>query len=122
MAITASSGDQGANGDHPTWPQNLTTVISAGGTSLHTSGSGFRQTAWDGAGSGCSRDLGPAVGQPASIASACGGHRASSDLSTVADPATGVSVYDTFAPATGSTATASRSSAGRVRRPRSSPP
>jgi hypothetical protein len=101
VAIMASSGDQGANGDHPTWPQNLATVISAGGTSLHSSSTGFRQSAWDGAGSGCSRDLGPAVGQPAAVASACGGHRATSDLSSVADPATGVSVYDSFAPATG---------------------
>jgi hypothetical protein len=101
VTITASSGDEGTNGDHPNWPQNLTTVISAGGTSLHPSGSGFRQSAWDGAGSSCSRNLAPAAGQPASVASACGGHRASSDLSSVADPATGVSVYDTFAPATG---------------------
>ncbi len=101
VAITASSGDDGANGDNPTWPQNLTTVISAGGTSLQVSGSTVRQSAWDEAGSGCSRDLGPAVGQPASVAAACGGHRASSDLSTVADPATGVSVYDSFAPASG---------------------
>ena len=101
VVITASSGDSGANGDAASWPQNLTTVISAGGTSLHVSGSGFRQSAWAGAGSSCSRDLRPAAGQPASVASACGGHRASSDLSTVADPNTGVSVYDSFAPASG---------------------
>lgn len=101
VAITASSGDDGATGDAPSWPQNLTTVISAGGTSLHASGSTFRQSAWTGAGSSCSRDLPPATGQPASVASACGGHRASADLSTVADPDTGVSIYDSFAPASG---------------------
>jgi hypothetical protein len=98
VAVVASSGDNGANGDEPIWPQNLATVISAGGTSLYPSGTGFAQTAWTGAGSSCSTDVGPAVGQPDSVSSACDGHRAASDLSAVADPFTGVSVYDSFSP------------------------
>lgn len=112
MAILASSGDSGYNGPYASWPQNLTTVISAGGTSLYRSSStatGYAETAWSGgpgffgnvgAGSSCAVDLPAAVGQPATIAANCNGHRASSDMSAVSDPYTGVAVYDSYAPAT----------------------
>src|SRR6201999_2380019 len=56
---------------------------------------------WSGAGSGCETDLPAAIGAPASASANCGGHRASSDVSAVADPATGVAVYDTYAPYSG---------------------
>lgn len=100
IAVTASTGDSGFNGPAPTWPANLTTVTAVGGTSLVQSqvSHQWSEAAWAGAGSGCTTDLGPAVGQPARIAGYCGGHRASSDISAVADPATGVAVYDTWAP------------------------
>lgn len=109
VAVVASSGDSGVNVLGNIWPSALTTVISAGGTSLYTdqtNSRGFTETAWgsdsgDGAGSGCTTDLGPANHQPASVASACNGYRASSDISAVADPNTGVAVYNSYAPATG---------------------
>ena len=105
MAVLASSGDGGFEGNlHTGWPQNLPWVTSVGGTSLfatNTAGTAFSQTAWSGAGSGCETDLPAAIGQPPADAAFCGGHRANSDVSAVADPATGVAVYDTYAPATG---------------------
>jgi subtilase family serine protease len=105
MAVLASSGDGGFEGNqHTGWPQNLPWVTSAGGTSLfatNTAGTQFTQTAWSGAGSGCETDLPAAIGQPPAVAAFCGGHRADSDVSAVADPATGVAVYDTYAPFSG---------------------
>lgn len=101
VALYASTGDSGANGDDPAWPSNLPTVIAAGGTSLYPQGNHYAQTAWNQAGSGCSRDLPPAIGQPKAISKVCGGHRASSDISADADPFTGVSVYDSYAPESG---------------------
>jgi hypothetical protein len=104
VAIVASSGDSGFTGPFGAWPQSLPTVISAGGTSLYQSGTsktGFSEVAWSGAGSGCTPDVGPASGQPASISRACGGKRVGSDISAVADPTTGVAVYDSYAPDSG---------------------
>jgi hypothetical protein len=83
------------------WPQNLRSVVSTGGTTMtasSTSATGFSQTAWDGAGSGCAPDLAAAYGQPASVAKDCKGHRAVSDVAAVAD---NVAVYDSYAPSSG---------------------
>jgi subtilase family serine protease len=104
VAILASSGDGGFEYDQAGWPQDLPTVTSVGGTSLYatnSAGTKFTQTGWSEAGSSCSSDLPPAVGQPPSVSAACGGHRASSDVSAVADPGTGVAVYDTYTPFSG---------------------
>jgi hypothetical protein len=109
VAVIASTGDSGVNVDGNLWPSDLTTVIAAGGTALYvdpTNARGYTETAWsddegDGTGSGCSFDLGPAFGQPDSVSSACYGSRADSDISADADPITGVAVYDSYAPATG---------------------
>ena len=101
MAVVSSSGDGGSNLDFGQWPQGLPTVTSAGGTSLYpdsSSSRGYTEVAWNGAGSGCSTDLPPAVGQPTSISDYCNGHRAASDISAVADPYTGVAVYDSYSP------------------------
>jgi subtilase family serine protease len=104
MAIVSSSGDDGFLADEGQWPQSLRTVTSAGGTSLYVDKSatrGYREVAWNGAGSGCSADLAAAVGQPAVVSKACHRHRAASDISAVADPYTGVAVYDSYAPFSG---------------------
>jgi subtilase family serine protease len=103
VAVFASSGDGGAEPFSAAWPQDLPTVISAGGTSLYPSATarGYTEVAWAGAGSSCSSDLPPANGQPKSISSVCDGTRAASDISADADPNTGVAVYDSYAPATG---------------------
>ena len=104
MAVVTASGDYGANfvPQYNTWPQTMTTVTVAGGTSVYpdpSSRSGYTELAWNGAGSGCATDQPPAEGQPKSISSLCPGGRgrAYSDLSAVADPYTGVAVYDTYA-------------------------
>jgi subtilase family serine protease len=116
VAIVASSGDNGYTGSSQIWPQELPWVTSAGGITL-TSGDGgqtFTKSAWGGqftssdgttkwvgAGSGCALDLPAAVGQPAAVAANCNGHRAVSDVSADADPHTGVAVYDTYTPDSG---------------------
>jgi subtilase family serine protease len=99
MAVLASSGDSGYEGNvHTGWPQNLPWVVSVGGTSLLQSGDSYTDIAWSGAGSGCETDLPAAIGAPTSVSANCGGHRAASDVSAVADPNTGVSVFDTYSP------------------------
>lgn len=104
MAIVSASGDDGFLGDEGQWPQNLRTVTSTGGTSLYAAANTTRkyaEVAWNGAGSGCTPDVKPAMGQPTSISKYCDGHRTASDVSAVADPYTGVAVYDSYAPASG---------------------
>ncbi len=103
LPIVSSSGDGGFLDTEGQWPQSLPTVISAGGTSLYpqTGARGYTEVAWNGAGSGCTPDLPPAAGQPKKVSSQCDGARAASDVSAVADPYTGVAVYDSYAPGSG---------------------
>lgn len=96
VAITVSTGDSGFNGGtHQDWPSDLPTTIAVGGTTLRGPG---QETAWTGGGSGCETRFTGAVGQPAAVTALCGGHRAAADVSSVADPNTGVAVFDTYAP------------------------
>src|SRR5262252_1646476 len=96
IAITASSGDAGFGVQYPAASQYVT---AAGGTSLtpSTNARGWSEAAWSGAGSGCSV-LEPAPSWQASNANVAGvcSKRATADVSAVADPNTGVSVYDSF--------------------------
>jgi subtilase family serine protease len=104
MPIVSSSGDSGFTIRQGSWPESLRTVTSVGGTSLYKDNSnsrGYSEVAWNGAGSNCTKDLGPAEGQPASVTRYCRGHRTDSDVSAVADPYTGVAVYDSYAPGSG---------------------
>jgi subtilase family serine protease len=89
-AITVSTGDAGYGVEYPASSRYVTAV---GGTSLRTSTStrGWTETAWSGAGSGCSKYNTALSGQPALTGCA---KRAVADVSAVADPATGVAVYD----------------------------
>jgi len=91
VAITASSGDSGYGAQAPAAFNTLTAV---GGTSLRLTAGGLRQseTVWSGAGSGCSAYIGKPSWQHDSACS----RRTIADVSAVADPATGVSVYDSF--------------------------
>ncbi len=91
VAITASSGD---NGYGVEVPAAYNTVTAVGGTSLTRNGSarGWTETAWSGAGSGCSAYISKPSWQHDS---GCA-HRTVADVSAVADPNTGVSVYDTY--------------------------
>lgn len=99
--ITVSTGDSGYVGTSGTWPQNLRTVIGVGGTTLTKTDSkrGWSESAWYGAGSSCSPDLKPAVGQPKSVSKDCKGMRADADMS--GDAAVQIAVYDGYAPYSG---------------------
>jgi subtilase family serine protease len=91
IAITVSSGDGGFGAEFPAASQYVTAV---GGTSLRRDGSprGFTETVWSGAGSGCSAFITKPSWQTDTGCS----HRTVADVSAVADPNTGVSVYDTY--------------------------
>ena len=91
VAITVSSGDNGYGVEFPAASQYVTAV---GGTSLTTNADGSRasETAWSGAGSGCSAYIAKPSWQTDTGCS----RRTVADVSAVADPNTGVAVYDTF--------------------------
>jgi subtilase family serine protease len=91
VVITASSGD-GSYGVEV--PAAYKTVVAVGGTSLSRSSStrGWTETAWSGAGSGCSGYITKPTWQTDSGCS----RRTVADVSAIADPNTGVSVYDTY--------------------------
>lgn len=91
IVITASSGDGGFGVEVPA---AFNTVVAVGGTSLSRSSStrGWSETAWSGAGSGCSAFISKPSWQKDS---GCA-RRTVADVSAVADPNTGVSVFDTF--------------------------
>jgi subtilase family serine protease len=96
IAVTASTGDSGYGVE---WPAASPYVTAVGGTSLTTASNarGWTETAWSGAGSGCSAyEAQPAWQATAAITAVCA-KRATADVSAVADPNTGVSVYDTYA-------------------------
>ena len=89
VAITVSTGDSGYEVNYPASSQYVTAV---GGTTLKRDGStrGFAETAWSGAGSGCSAyEPKPAWQKD----TGCAG-RTVADVAAVADPNTGVAVYD----------------------------
>ncbi len=97
VAITASSGDFGFGVEYPAASQFVTAV---GGTTLTRDGStrGWHETAWGsstlgsvGAGSGCSAHE---PKPPWQHDTGCAGTRTVADVAAVADPNTGVAVYD----------------------------
>lgn len=91
-AITAATGDRGYNATAQ-WPAILPSVIGVGGTTL-TSITPRVETAWSGAGSGCSKVYAKPGFQNA-LNTGCT-MRAEADVSADADPFTGVAAYDTF--------------------------
>ena len=96
VAITVSSGDKGYAAG-PQFPASSPHVTAVGGTSLKTSRTaprGWTETAWSGAGSGCSA----LYAKPAWQSDTGCAMRMIADVSAVADPTTGVAI---FGPATG---------------------
>ncbi|HMG25734.1 MAG TPA: S53 family peptidase [Acidimicrobiia bacterium] len=91
VAITASSGDGGYGVEVPA---AYNTVVAVGGTNLKadTSARGWTETAWSGAGSGCSSQ----ISKPSWQKDAGCSNRTVADVSAVADPNTGVAVYDSY--------------------------
>ena len=92
VAITVSSGDSGNGAEYPATSRYVTAV---GGTSLRTASNsrGWTETAWSGAGSGCSSFDAKPTWQ--TVTTNCT-RRAEADVSAVADPNTGVAVYQTY--------------------------
>ncbi len=91
VAITVSSGDNGYGAEYPAASQYVTAV---GGTTLSSGGGtrGWSETAWSGAGSGCSAyDAKPSWQHDTGCAK-----RTIADVSAVADPNTGLAVYDSY--------------------------
>ncbi|TMK28180.1 MAG: hypothetical protein E6G64_10265 [Actinobacteria bacterium] len=91
VSFFVSSGDAGLPAEYPSASPN---VISVGGTTLHFSGGNFSsETGWSGSGGGCSAyETKPSTQSTGSVN--CNGMRATPDVSLDADPASGVSVYD----------------------------
>jgi len=93
VSFFVSSGDNGTPAEYPSSSPN---VISVGGTTLHFSGGSFSsETGWSGSGGGCSVYENRNAAQSTGSIN-CNGKRATPDVSLVADPASGVSVYDSF--------------------------
>jgi hypothetical protein len=92
VAVVASSGDSGYGVGYPAASQYVTSV---GGTALVRDSStsrGWSETAWWGAGSGCSQyEPKPAFQQDTGCA-----NRTVADVSAVADPSTPVAIYQTY--------------------------
>ena len=91
VAITVSSGDSGYGVEYPAASRYVTAV---GGTTLsHASNTrGWSETAWSGAGSGCSAyDAKPSWQTDTGCSK-----RTVADVSAVADPNTGLAVYDSY--------------------------
>ncbi|MGC0339672.1 S53 family peptidase [Streptomyces sp. SLBN-8D4] len=96
VAITVSAGDEGYGAEYPAASKYVTSV---GGTALSKSSTtrGWTESVWntsstEGTGSGCSSyDAKPSWQTDTGCTK-----RMISDVSAVADPATGVSVYDSY--------------------------
>jgi subtilase family serine protease len=91
VAITASSGDSGYG---VSWPASSQYVTGVGGTTLSSAGNarGWSETAWSGAGSGCSAfEPKPSWQHDSGCAK-----RTVADVAADADPNSGLGVYDTY--------------------------
>jgi subtilase family serine protease len=95
VSFFVSAGDAGLPAEYPS---SSPKVISVGGTRLSNIGSpSFQETGWSNGGGGCSQYETATAAQSGFSGYAqvkCGGKRATPDLSLDADPASGVSVYD----------------------------
>ena len=91
IAVTASSGDGGYGVEYPAASQY---VVGVGGTTLTPASNtrGWTETAWSGAGSGCSKYETKPAWQTDSGCTM----RTVADVSAVADPNTGVAVFDDY--------------------------
>jgi subtilase family serine protease len=103
VSFFVSAGDAGLPAEYPSSSPN---VISVGGTTLTLNGNTVvSETGWSGGGGGCSLyenatqaqsafRVSSASGDIGYAQAGCAGKRATPDVSLVADPATGVAVYD----------------------------
>lgn len=89
-AITVSSGDSAA----PYYPAVSPFVLAVGGTSLSGGSGSWNESAWSLSGQGCSAYEPKPEWQGNNR---CEGKRSTTDVAAVADPQTGVSMYDSTA-------------------------
>lgn len=91
VIITASAGDSGYGVQ---MPAAFKGIVAVGGTSLSRADNarGWTETVWNGTGSGCSQFISKPTWQKDSGCQ----KRTVSDVSAVADPATGVAIYNTY--------------------------
>ena len=91
VVITASAGDSGYGVQ---LPAAFNSVVAVGGTSLSRANNdrGWTESVWSGTGSGCSQFVSKPSWQTDNGCS----NRTVADVSAVADPATGVAVYNTY--------------------------
>jgi hypothetical protein len=104
VVITASAGDCGYFNEHcendleaANFPASSPDVVAVGGTGLYDSGGSWSSTVWEGGGSGCSVAFTAQLWQSEAAnfsATACDGGRSVADVAAVANPYTGVDVYD----------------------------
>jgi subtilase family serine protease len=92
VAVTVSAGDAGYGVSYPAASQYVTSV---GGTTLTktSGGRGWKETVWSGTGSGCSTK---SEAKPSWQHDTGCAHRTDNDVAAVANPSTGVAVYDTY--------------------------
>src|SRR5581483_8770390 len=99
VSIFVASGDDGAAAG-PSYPATAPGVIAVGGTRLTGIGTAsLAETGWSGSGGGCSRFEAAHPAQaafPGYGALNCAGKRAAPDVALVADPRSGVSVYNSY--------------------------
>ena len=90
VAVTVASGDSGYGVE---WPADYPQVVAVGGTSLLRASNprGWDEIVWTGTGSGCSTFPKPSWQADAGCAK-----RTDNDVAAVADPETGVAIYDSF--------------------------
>ncbi|HVX84024.1 MAG TPA: proprotein convertase P-domain-containing protein [Phycisphaerae bacterium] len=92
ITFLASTGDNGSPGGFPAYSPN---VLAVGGTTLNVSGTSYvSETAWSGSGGGVSsRESLPSFQSLIHVSIA---GRNTPDVSMLADPNTGVAVYDSY--------------------------
>jgi subtilase family serine protease len=96
VSMVVSSGDSGFT--TASFPAVLPTSIAVGGTTLTKASAtarGWKEQAWSGAGSGCSAY----IAKPAWQKDTHCLMRTVADVSAVADPETGLAMYDSYLPA-----------------------
>jgi hypothetical protein len=104
VVITASSGDcgylnEGCSGRQAAadFPASSPDVVAVGGTSLTKRKEVWASSVWEGAGSGCSQIFAAPSWQsaiPEFASTGCGEERSVTDVSAIANPNTGVEIYD----------------------------
>lgn len=98
VMMTFSAGDHGFNASDSGYPSASQYVTSVGGTNLVKNAGVWQESAWTGTGSVCSLYIPQPAWQTAlgiAYTNICS-RRIDNDVAAVADPNTGVAIYDSF--------------------------